>query len=567
VSAATNPATSRRVLLVGDTTLGPLGRMLERSQEAPTINASVAPYGQVYQILLDEQHSVWSLSQPDILVVWTTPQLTLPSVGKMLRFDFESVTTEYESALAEAEQFADAVLRAATHVGLVILPGWILPTYERWIQTLTWRHGTGLTNLVARANLLLAEKFAARPNIILLDAGYWQASLGRPAYDPRMYAFGKILYSNSFFEKAAAEIKSVVRGSFGQTRKIIVCDLDNTLWGGVVGDDGPESLKLGPPDPVGECYHTFQKVLKGMRSRGILLAISSKNDEKLALSVIDEHPAMVLRRSDFVGWRINWNDKAENIRQLAAELNLGLDSFVFLDDSPQERDRVRHALPQVFIPELPASPAEYAPVLSSLTCFETMALEKEDFGRTEMYQADRGRKESLALNGDLDSWLGSLGIEVQATVLCRENLPRAVQLLNKTNQFNLSLRRLDEKSFWEWAQAPCHSAYTFRMSDRFGDLGLVGLTSLSLKKNEARIVDFVMSCRVMGKKVEEALLAYTLNRAQAIGADQIGAEVVNGPRNAPARDFFLGKVQSDNPASIDLAHSTVPPHIALKEGD
>jgi len=336
------------------------------------------------------------------------------------------------------------------------------------------------------------------------------------------------------------------------------------LGGGVVGDDGPDKIRLGAPDAVGECFHAFQTALKGLRSRGILLAICSKNDEKFALSVIEEHPAMVLRKRDFAAWRINWRDKAENLLGLAEELNLGLDSFVFLDDSPQERDQVRQLLPQVDTPDLPSSPSEFGQFVSSLNCFETPSLGKEDFERTDMYQAERARKEALELGADVEHWLGSLQIEVRAARLRRDSLARAAQLLNKTNQFNLSLRRLDENSFWEWAGKPSNSAYVFHVSDRFGDFGVTGLVSLSLFGPEARIVDFVMSCRVMGKKVEEALLGYTLAQARAAGADRITAPPFEGPRNGPAREFFTAKFLNGD-AAIDPARVGIPPQISLTE--
>ncbi|HEX3436022.1 MAG TPA: HAD-IIIC family phosphatase, partial [Pseudacidobacterium sp.] len=560
MSESKNELDIRRALLVGDTTLDPLGRLLEKNQEFPRLLVSAAPYGQVYQILLDANHSAWSF-QPDILAVWTAPHLALPSFGQLLRSEFRSAKATYDAALREAEQFADAVLQASGRVGTVLMPSWILPQHERWMQNITWKQGTGLANLLAKANLILAEKFAAQQNIILLDAGYWQASLGRPAHDMRMYAVAKILYSSNLLEKAASEMKAVLRATLGQAKKVIVCDLDNTLWGGVVGDDGPQNIKLGAPDPVGECFQSFQTALKGLRSRGILLAICSKNDEKFALSVIDEHPAMVLRKSDFVAWRINWEDKAHNLLHLAEELNLGLDSFVFIDDSPQERDRVRHVLPQVFTPDLPVSPSDLAPFLCSLNCFDTPGLGEEDFERTEMYQAERSRKEALDLSSNVENWLHSLQIEVRAAPLRRESLSRAVQLLNKTNQFNLSLRRMDEKSFWDWAEDPCNEAYTFHVSDRFGDFGLTGLASLSRSGSEARIVDFVMSCRVMGKKVEEALLGYTLNRARAAGADHVMASPADGPRNGPVKAFFAAKFSSDDNAIIDLERIGIPPQI------
>jgi FkbH-like protein len=551
---------TRRMLLAGDTTLDPLARLLERGADAPKLRCSAAPYGQVYQILLDSGHPAWA-DKPDYLVVWTAPQLTMPSVGKLMRFE----PATHDDALREAEQFADAVVKAAARVALVLVPTWVLPSNERWIQTLAWRQGIGLANLLARANLLLAEKFAAHSNIVVLDAAYWQATLARPAYDPRMYAVAKILYSQPLFEKAATEIKAVLRGSLGLGRKLIVCDLDNTLWGGVAADDGPNAVKLGAPDPIGECFHAFQAALKGLRSRGILLAICSKNDEGFALSVIEDHPAMALRKSDFVAWRINWKDKAENLLALAEELNLGLESFVFLDDSPQEREQVRQILPQVYTPDLPKSPSDLASFVLSLACFETAALGREDLERTDMYQAERGRKEALEVGGDVEGWLRSLEIEVRVAPLGRENLARAAQLLNKTNQFNLSLRRMDEASFWGWATEPGNAAYVFNVSDRFGDSGLTGLASVSRNGSEARIVDFVMSCRVMGKKIEEALLSYTLSQAQAGGAARVTAPPVEGPRNAPVREFFAAKYSSGDGAAIEPARVGVPSIVRLKE--
>jgi FkbH-like protein len=380
-----------------------------------------------------------------------------------------------------------------------------------------------------------------------------------------MYAVAKILYSQPLFEKAATEIKAVLRGSLGLGRKLIVCDLDNTLWGGVAADDGPNAVKLGAPDPIGECFHAFQAALKGLRSRGILLAICSKNDEGFALSVIEDHPAMALRKSDFVAWRINWKDKAENLLALAEELNLGLESFVFLDDSPQEREQVRQILPQVYTPDLPKSPSDLASFVLSLACFETAALGREDLERTDMYQAERGRKEALEVGGDVEGWLRSLEIEVRVAPLGRENLARAAQLLNKTNQFNLSLRRMDEASFWGWATEPGNAAYVFNVSDRFGDSGLTGLASVSRNGSEARIVDFVMSCRVMGKKIEEALLSYTLSQAQAGGAARVTAPPVEGPRNAPVREFFAAKYSSGDGAAIEPARVGVPSIVRLKE--
>ncbi|MGH9534139.1 MAG: HAD-IIIC family phosphatase, partial [Terriglobales bacterium] len=427
----------RRLLLLGDTTLDPLVRALQESPEDPPLEVTAAPYGQVFQILMNPAHPVWEW-KPDYLAVWTAPELTLPSFRAALRFE----GVEAERVVGEAQEFAVAVSRAAERVRLAVVPSWILPAHERWVQSMTWRPN-GIARLLARANLALAEAWSDERKILMLDAAHWQASLSRPSHDPRMYAVAKVLYTPAMLQKAAAEIRAVLRGSLGRARKVVVCDLDNTLWGGILGDEGVGGIRLGAPDPVGECFRSAQEALKALRARGVLLAICSKNDEKLALSAIDDHPGMVLRRRDLVAWRINWNQKADNVRSLAAELNLGLDSFVFLDDSPEERDQVRALLPEVLVPEVPPSPAAIAPLIATLDCFETVNLGAEDAGRTESYQAERSRRAAAKGNGGggIEGWLSSLGLRLQASPLNDLSLPRAAQLLNKTNQFNLALRR------------------------------------------------------------------------------------------------------------------------------
>ena len=223
-------------------------------------------------------------------------------------------------------------------------------------------------------------------------------------------------------------------------------------------------------------------------------------------------------------------------------------------------------LPQVFTPDLPVSPADLAPFISSLDCFETPALGREDFHRTEMYQAERGRREVVEMSGGVETWLRSLQIEVRVTRLQKDNLARAAQLLNKTNQFNLALRRMDEQTFWNWGVERGNSAYVFHVSDRFGDFGLTGMVTVSREGRDAQIVDFVMSCRVMGKKVEEALLGYVFTQALADGAVRVKAPAFeDSSRNAPAREFFAAKYLSGDDAVIDPERVAVPSAVTLKE--
>jgi FkbH-like protein len=241
--------------------------------------------------------------------------------------------------------------------------------------------------------------------------------------------------------------------------KLLVLDLDGTLWGGTVGDDGWRNLRVGGHDPIGEAYRDFQAALLALSKRGALLGIVSKNDEHIALEALYSHPEMILRAECFAGWRINWEDKARNIVDLAEELNLGLDSGVFIDDNPVERDRIRHALPAVLVPEWPASPASYCLALAAMDCFDAPVVSVEDRHRTVMYMAERERKQSLEEAPGLEQWLAGLGLTMDVELLSETNLPRAVQLLNKTNQLNLSTRRLSAREFLAWAEHPDHQRY------------------------------------------------------------------------------------------------------------
>lgn len=284
----------------------------------------------------------------------------------------------------------------------------------------------------------------------------------------------------------------------------------------------------------------FQKRLKALSERGVQLAIVSKNDESTALEALDKHPEMLLRREDFAAWRINWSDKARNIVDLLDELRLGLDAVVFLDDNPAERGRVRDALgDQVLVPEWPADPAEYGNALSALKCFDTPAVSQEDRARASMYASERKRTESRKKIGSLDSWLESLEMQVAVEQLSESNLPRTAQLLNKTNQMNMRTRRMSEQELKGWTDQGERALWTFRLSDCYGDLGLCGVISIEIEQESAHIVDFVMSCRVMGRSLEE-LMIHTVAESvrQKHGPIHLVAEYLETERNRPCLDFW-----------------------------
>lgn len=522
-----------RLLCVSDFNLQSLASELSRPDEEPAVEPIDAPFGQVAQVLLDPGAPGWS-EKPDVVLVWTRPEAAVEPWARARAG--EAVTPE--EVLEGVDAFADLLGRIEGRAATVLVPLWAVPADRRTFATSSLNDPTGPARLLARMNLRLLARLEGMPGFLALDAPAWLATVGAGAWSPKLWAMGKIPFTNELFREAAAGIKAALRGIAGRSRKLVVVDLDDTLWGGIVGDDGMEGLRLGGHDPVGEAYADFQRALKGLTRRGIALGIVSKNEEETALRAIREHPEMVLSLEDFAGWRINWQDKAANVADLVADINVGLDSVVFLDDNPVERGRVAEALPDVLVPEMPADPSGYVATLEGLRCFDPPSLSAEDRKRASMYAAERERKSTRASVEDLDSWLGTLGTVVTVELLGPENLTRSAQLLNKTNQMNMSTRRLPEPELVKWAAEPGRRFWAFRVRDKHGDLGLTGLLSLEADAGHARIVDFVLSCRVMGRRVEETMLAHAVAYAQAAGLATLTAEPVPTEKNAPCRRFF-----------------------------
>ena len=531
--AKTVPARTavQRGTLISDFTIDELAHHLERLPGPLGLEGALAPFGQVVQALLQPPAD----GAADFAVVWTLPDSVAPSFGALARF--EPIATE--AILAEVDQFCDVVAKAGGGYRSVFVPTWTWPAYERGLGLLGAR-AAGATHALASMNLRLMERFKAANNVFVLDAQRWLSAAGKNAYSPKAFYLGKVPFHADVFAEAARDLQAAVVGLSGGARKLLVVDLDDTLWGGIVGDVGWENLRLGGHDGLGEAFVDFQRALKDLTRRGIVLAIVSKNEEATALDAIRKHPAMVLREDDFVAHRINWNDKAQNILEVANELNLGLQSVVFVDDNPVERARVREALPEVLVPDWPVDKHLYRSTLVSLRCFDTASISKEDAERTALYAAERKREQLQTSVGSIEEWLKGLGIVVDAEPLEPANLPRTVQLLNKTNQLNLSTRRMTEAELTAWVAEPSHALWAVHVRDRFGDAGLTGIVSVEIKGSLAKIVDFVLSCRVMGRKVEETMVHLAVEHARSRGAERVEAHFIATAKNKPCLTFWQG---------------------------
>ncbi len=521
-----------RCLLVSDFNVSNFAGYLENDEDAPALDALHGDFGQVIPALTNFTAPEWR-QEPDFALVWTRPEKVIPSFALVL----EHQPVAEEQLLAEVDAFTAAVHGAAQRLKAIFVVTWTLDATQRGLGMVDLR-ANGVARALLAMNLRLAQNLDAVANAFALDAQRWLTPAGRNASAPKLWYQAKIPFGNEVFLAAVADVKAAIRGLRGEARKLIVLDLDDTLWGGIVGDVGWENVQLGGHDPAGEAFQDFQRALKALTRRGIVLGIVSKNDEATALTAIRSNSEMLLRDSDFAGWRINWSDKAQNIANLVAELNLGLQSAVFIDDNPVERARVREALPDVLVPEWPESPLLYVSALQALRCFDAPAVSREDAARTSSYVSERQRADLKKQAGSLDEWLKSLGIKVTIELLSPANLKRAAQLLNKTNQFNLATRRLTEPELDGWAKQPGRAVWTFRVADRFGDAGLTGLASLDVRGGTAHVVDFLLSCRVLGRKVEETMVAWLVARAKELRAAEVCAEYLPTPKNKPVLEFW-----------------------------
>ncbi len=536
-------------LLISDFTIDPLALALATSR--PAIEAEIAPFGAVMATLLDPPDG-----PRDLAVVWTRP-----SVIAELADALESRPVSAASIDAAVATFAGQIINGLRDFRCVVVPTWTVPPWNRGRGVLDHRPN-GVRWALSVANRRLAEALEGADNVFLADADRWLSLVGPSVYNQRLDYMGKVPFDEMVFTRAAEDIVGAFSAVRDAPRKLLVLDLDNTLWGGVVGDVGWEQLRLGGHDSVGEAFVDFQRALKGLQRRGIVLAIASKNDEEVALDAIDHHPAMLLRRADFAAWRIDWLDKAANIAAVAQTLNLGLQSVVFIDDNPHERERVRAALPEVLVPDWPLDPTQYVEALAALRCFESASVTAEDLDRTAMYAAEQRRAELRVDVSSLDDWIRELGMVVRAEPLGPANLPRATQLLNKTNQLNLRTRRLTSPELAAWAASDGRLTWCVSVSDRLGDAGLTGLLSVEVTDETAELTDFVLSCRVMGRRVEETMVHLACRMAIELGARKLVAQHLPTAKNAPCRRFFDSgplPATGDGEYSIELGPPTPAP--------
>jgi len=494
-----------------------------------SLRVAAAPFGMTMQAALDERGEPLA-SRPDAI---------------LLALDYRAYFAEYalendpedrlNAAVAQLQDLLEAFAGATSATLLVQTiaapPQRLFGGFDRG------QAGTPSWLAAAFNQRLIAE--AIRPGVVLLDVEALANQVGLSAwFDRSLYMTARLPFANRHVPAYAEHVARLIGAIRGRSRKVLVLDLDNTLWGGVIGDDGIDGIRLGQGDPRGEAHLDLQRAALALKRRGILLAISSKNDEAIARQAIREHPEMLLREDDFSAMQINWSDKATNLEVLAERLSLGIDSFVFLDDNPVERAQVRASLPEVLVPELPSDAAEYATVLMGCGAFEAISFSDEDRQRSEQYAANARRDSLAAQSRDLESFLESLQMRAVFTAGGETGWSRFTQLINKSNQFNLTTIRYTEPQVAEWVAAPDVLTLQVRLLDRFGDNGMICCIIARPDANAWILDTWVMSCRVLGRRVEETVLNEIVRRGRSAGIARIVGLYRPTPRNGLVRDHY-----------------------------
>lgn len=419
------------------------------------------------------------------------------------------------------------------------------------------RDPRGWTQVARRLNLTLADFAADRDSVAVLDLAAMAARFGVSGYrDARTYYPSRVAFSSAFAPRFAEAFASTVAAALSQPAKCLVLDCDNTLWGGVLGEDGPEGVRIGTEYP-GSLYRFFQLHLKALHDQGFLLALNSKNDEAAVLEFLRSCSGMVLREEHFATHRINWGDKAENLRSIAADLNIGIDSLIFIDDSDVECERVLQALPEVQVERFPGVPLEIPGFMESLRGTEILRVTEDDLRRSESLRADVRRRALRERVGGYREFLESLGIELTIRRGVSTQVERISQLTQRTNQFNLTTRRYSVAEVR--AMLERDRVYTMAMRDRFSDYGTVAVAIArdGEREREAEIDTLLMSCRAFGRRIEETFLGVVLDDLAAAGVGLVRAAFWPTARNDMVRDFYprLGFEFCSRPATEAASRS------------
>ena len=522
-----------RLAIVGGYSLYPFHELLEHlceTQGAP-VELWLGDFDNYISEIMDEASGLYAFAPKVVLML--PSEHRCKSTGQL--------TDLREAQQAEARQVVDSILELTRQVNEkthaeIIVANFMLPARH---DLGAFRARTFGADYTFRKWVNLELGLNAPSYLHICDLEFLANRLGGlAAHDDRSWFETKQLGSPALLVEFAREAAQLIASLKRAPKKVLVLDLDNTLWGGVVADDGLEGIELGDTSPRGEAFKAFQKYIVSLKQRGVLLAVCSKNDLARAQEPFEKHPEMVLRLDEIVSFKANWEPKSENIRAMASELNLGLDSFVFVDDNPAEIEIVRQFAPEVTTILLGPDPAEYVAQLADCRLFEPRNITSEDAERTNQYRSDGQRKALESSVTDMDSYLTSLQMESVISEFTPVDVPRLSQLINKSNQFNLTTRRRSEAEVLAVINNPNYVSYSVRLKDRFGDHGLISIVIGEKVGDVMKIDTWLMSCRVLKRQVEEEVLNELARLAKLRNCTRLEGVFLPTPKNEMVRDFY-----------------------------
>ena len=487
-------------------------------------------FNQVFQEALSDKSTFNDLSLNSVLIAIDYTGLPLsPCPG-----DIESAKKNVEECIKYLENICNA-MHAKTHAK-IILQNIARPSANLFGSFESRLPGT-MSWLIKHLNIRIDS--LASDQISIMDIDHLSSSIGLMSWhDPTLWNIGKFPFSLKFTPIYATYICRILASELGKSRRCLILELDNTLWGGVIGDDGLEGILLGNGNATGEAFVHIQRTALELFERGVVLAVSSKNEDKNAREPFKEHPDMVLKENHIAIFQANWSDKASNIKAIAHSLSLGLDSLVFLDDNPAERMQVRRELPSVAVPELPEDPALYVQTLIAAGYFEATAFSEEDSKRAVFYQGNAKRLEILNQSSDMESYLESLEMKISFSDFNKIGRSRITQLISKSNQFNLTTKRYNDIQVEAFEKDASYFTCQVRLKDSLGDNGMISII-ICKKNDESWLIDtWLMSCRVLGRSVEESVLHHIISNALDDGASKLEGLYIPSARNGIVKDHY-----------------------------
>tara|TARA_B100001123_G_C15267165_1_gene1008880 strand:- start:141 stop:1886 length:1746 start_codon:yes stop_codon:yes gene_type:complete len=526
-----------KVAILSSFTLNGLSEILhvKSSELGIRYQSYLGGYNQYNQELLDSQSEYYKFS-PDVTFLILDIRNFL---GENFHFPYNISDNERKLLVSEKINQIENIIKyfEKNLNSKLIITNFNIPSYSPNGITET-KSDFGFHEMIEELNRSLRNISKTHSSVYIYDFNHFVSKYGeKNIFDYRQFHVGDIQIALNFIPYFAYDLMSYIKPITGTNKKCIVLDLDNTLWGGIVGEDGFDGIELGHSSN-GKAFVDFQKELLSLWNHGIILAINSKNNFEDAMKVINEHPNMILREKNFASIQINWNDKAQNLKQIAEEINIGLNSIAFFDDDKINRERIKQEFPEVLTIEVPDDPSQFSLILKNLNDFNVLQRTDEDIKRGQMYSQQRERKELEKSISNLDDFLEQLDIKVKMKNSSEFLIPRISQLTLKTNQFNLTTKRYQEEEIRNFTNDDKFIVGCAQVSDKFGDNGITGVYIINKQEKVWFIDTFLLSCRIMGRGVENGIISQILIDAKNNGVEEIRANFIPTQKNKPAENFL-----------------------------